>query len=412
MKIVPSTEAEVQNAERVLRLVWFIVAGAIIVSVLTVTPLVERVTPDGWGIIAPITPLVVDAAVVIVVRVDAIIGRLGAETRGWPTVLRWMTGLMTLGLNIGDSALNHNLVGVAVHSVAPLLLIGSTEASSAYRRNITKAVASIEKKKAGETEAAEQRREAKAREERERQERLAEDERAWEREQRDNAAKEREAERQHTLTVERERTAREERARRDEQDRQDALRREAEERAAKELEADRKSREKIAIAQARSAVPVSVAPRPTAAPRVLAADAMAAVRRSATAAIEQAPRPTLQSATASATATRHENATAATGKTPRPATATRHESATEGAPQTATGSATADERDAAKTAIEALYVRFSRRPREGEMVTELERIGAPFTSRQFANKIRAEIETAKPHLASIGANPATATAGR
>ncbi|NEB06517.1 DUF2637 domain-containing protein, partial [Streptomyces sp. SID13726] len=124
-----NTQEQVDAAERTLRLTWAIVAGAVVYSVLTVTPLVQRVTPDGWDWTAPILPIVVDAAVVIVVRVDTIVARLDGEAGAWPLALRWLTGLMTLALNVGDSMLANDWVGVGVHSVAPVLLIVPAEAS-------------------------------------------------------------------------------------------------------------------------------------------------------------------------------------------------------------------------------------------------------------------------------------------
>ncbi|MEV6020959.1 DUF2637 domain-containing protein [Streptomyces sp. NPDC051997] len=215
-------------------------------SVLTVTPLVERVTPDGWDSTAPILPLVVDTAVVIVVRLDATVARLGGRSGAWPAVLRWMTGLMTLLLNIGDSALNGDAVGVAVHSVAPLLLIATAEAGLAYRRAINRAVEKIERSRAAEIEQREQQqradceREQQAREQREQQAR--DHAKQLERERADREASERAAERDHTARMERERQDRaaeerreqrehEERVRHEEQQREDALRREQREQA-------------------------------------------------------------------------------------------------------------------------------------------------------------------------------------
>ncbi|CAO0836032.1 hypothetical protein SMICM17S_08966 [Streptomyces microflavus] len=96
-------------------------------------------TADRWAWTAPILPLVVDAAVVIVVRLDSVLARLGGHGGRWPVVLRWMTGCMTLALNIADSALKKDLVGVAAHAVAPLLLIVTAETGLAYRRAITAA---------------------------------------------------------------------------------------------------------------------------------------------------------------------------------------------------------------------------------------------------------------------------------
>nr|WP_012901751.1 DUF2637 domain-containing protein [Streptomyces sp. Y27]ADA71993.1 Spd [Streptomyces sp. Y27] len=148
---------------------WTITAGAVLFSVLTVTPLVERVTPAGWGWTAPILPIVVDAAVVIVIRMDSTVSRLGESGGRWPAFLRWLTGCMTLALNVGDSALHGDLVGVAVHAVAPLLLIVTAEAALAYRRAIGRALDTIETKRREQAET--KRREQDAREQQQRQER-------------------------------------------------------------------------------------------------------------------------------------------------------------------------------------------------------------------------------------------------
>lgn len=238
---------QIRSAEKTLSCgTWAITAGAVLFSVLTVTPLVERVTPDGWGATAPILPLVVDTAVVIVVRLDATVARLGGTSGAWPAVLRWMTGLMTLLLNIGDSALDGNAVGVAVHSVAPLLLIVTAEAGLAYRRAINRAVAQIERSRTAEATEREQReradreRERTAREQREQQ--AHDHAKTLERERSEREASERAAEREHTARMERERLDREaeqlreqreheERVRREERQHEDAVRREQREQA-------------------------------------------------------------------------------------------------------------------------------------------------------------------------------------
>ncbi|MFF8577067.1 DUF2637 domain-containing protein [Streptomyces sp. NPDC015408] len=251
MSVATMTPEQLAAAETTLRRgTWAITAGAVLFSVLTVTPLVQRVTPAGWEWTAPILPVVVDVAVVIVVRLDATVSRLGGSTGGWPAVLRWLTGTFTLLLNIGDSALKRDGVGVAVHAVAPLLLIVTAEAGLAYRRKIAVQLEQLERSR---QEAAERsRQEAEARRERERLAREQEQERARqaEREAREDvarlereraewqAAQEREA-REHAAQVEREREERADRRRREEQERADRERRErqeleAAERAARE----------------------------------------------------------------------------------------------------------------------------------------------------------------------------------
>ncbi|MGW0562969.1 hypothetical protein ACWDZ4_20675 [Streptomyces sp. NPDC003016] len=242
------SEAEIRAAERVLKAgTWAITAGALLFSVLTVTPLVTSVTPPGWEWTAPILPLVVDAAVVIVVQLDSVISRLGGKGGPWPAILRWMTGVMTLALNVGNSALHQDWVGVAVHSVAPLLLIVTAEAGLAYRRAINNALARIAREQAAAVER--DRAEQEAREQRRREQRAqekAEQEKA-EREAREHALRqeqeraEREEarlreEREHALALERERTEREAAERRDEAEREERerQRQERQEQAARE----------------------------------------------------------------------------------------------------------------------------------------------------------------------------------
>ncbi|CAL9499367.1 hypothetical protein SUDANB58_03417 [Streptomyces sp. enrichment culture] len=228
---------QIRSAERALSVgTWLIVAGAMLYSILTVTPLAAEHTPNEWDWTAPILPLVVDAAVVIVVRLDAVLARLGGHGGRWPVVLRWMTGGMTLALNVADSALKGDLVGVAVHAVAPLLLIVTAETGLAYRRAITAAVTALEERQQAEREA---RRQA-AREERERAERLA-------REEREHAAMLAREQREHEARLAREQAEREERARREEVEREAARERaeqaERERREREREEAERRERE-------------------------------------------------------------------------------------------------------------------------------------------------------------------------
>ncbi|MFE6689724.1 DUF2637 domain-containing protein [Streptomyces sp. NPDC057743] len=270
MRVASMSPGQIRAAERTLSIgTWAITFGAVVFSVLTVTPLVQRVTPDGWQWTAPILPVVVDAAVVIVVRLDSTVARLGGDSGRWPAVLRWMTGLMTVGLNIGDSALGGDLVGVAVHCVAPLLLIVTAEAGLSYRRAIAAALARIDREQ--QEQAERERLDSEARERRVREER--EQERAarerserearehaerMERERLDREAQERREAREHTERIERERLDREDQHRREEREERERLRREEQERADRERQrkeaqeaaerADRQARERQAQA--------------------------------------------------------------------------------------------------------------------------------------------------------------------
>ncbi|MDN3293506.1 DUF2637 domain-containing protein [Streptomyces ficellus] len=248
---------QIRSAERALSAgTWLIVCGAMLYSILTVTPLMAKHTPAAWDWTAPILPLVVDAAVVIVVRLDAVLARLGGHGGRWPIALRWMTGGMTLALNIADSALKKDLVGMAVHAVAPLLLIVTAETSLAYRRAITAALAALDARQHAEQiereQAAARKREAedrRAREEREHAALLAREQREHEakllREQAEREAAARREEAERTAARERaEREARERREREREQQQQERERLERE--AAERRETERRQREERA----------------------------------------------------------------------------------------------------------------------------------------------------------------------
>jgi hypothetical protein len=95
-----------------------------------------------------------------------------------------------------------------------------------------------------------------------------------------------------------------------------------------------------------------------------------------------------------------------TTETPAEGLPERSETATEAAPaaprERTTKRSKPSDRDAAKSAIEALYGALGCRPTEAEMVAELKRIKSKFTSPAFAKKVRAEIEKEQPSLAALG----------
>ncbi|MFF7779484.1 DUF2637 domain-containing protein [Streptomyces tanashiensis] len=237
---------QIRSAERALSVgTWLIVAGAMLYSVLTVTPLMRAHTPEDWRWTAPILPIVVDAAVVIVVRLDSVLARLGGHGGGWPIALRWMTGCMTLALNIADSALKKDLVGVAVHSVSPMLLIVTAESGLAYRRAITNALTAIQERERAEW--AERENAAAERVE-------AADRRA--REAREFDARMAREQREHEASLVREQADREERVRREERERAEAVEeaeraeRERREREREQQLAERERLEREAAARA------------------------------------------------------------------------------------------------------------------------------------------------------------------
>ncbi|GGJ14458.1 DUF2637 domain-containing protein [Streptomyces brasiliensis] len=230
---------QVQSAERTLSIgTWAITAGAVLYSVLTVTPLVQEVTPDAWDWTGPILPIVVDSAVVIVIRLDSVVSRLGMRAGAWPALLRWMTGLMTLLLNIGNSALSGDLVGVAVHAVAPLLLIVTAEAGLAYRRALAEGLARIKREQDAEHERsrAEQRAEARvAREEREAREAREREDRERDEDRRERRERE---DREHAWRMQQNQAEREDRQAREQREHEARMERERTQQAAAENAAE------------------------------------------------------------------------------------------------------------------------------------------------------------------------------
>ncbi|MFI9112748.1 DUF2637 domain-containing protein [Streptomyces venezuelae] len=253
---------QIRSAERALSVgTWMIVSGAMLYSVLTVTPLMRAHTADGWRWTAPILPLVVDAAVVIVVRLDSVLARLGGHGGRWPIALRWMTGIMTLALNVADSALRKDLVGVAVHAVAPLLLIVTAETGLAYRRAITNALTALQERerteRAEREQAAAERAAAavqRVREEREFEARMLREQREHEaslaREQADRAERVRREERERAEAAEQAERAERER-REHEREQQQAERERRERDAAARAEKDRREREAARLREQR-----------------------------------------------------------------------------------------------------------------------------------------------------------------
>lgn len=144
------------------------------------------------------------------------------------------------------------------------------------------------------------------------------------------------------------------------------------------------------------------------APQSAPADALPAAPKAPPADISERPEPTPQSAPAAAPGAPTE--TPQEKKTERPQSAPKTKAK---APRKAPlkRPATASRADA-KAAIEALYDTAKRRPLESEMTAALLALpGYPHTSRQHANKLRAEIERERPDLAALGSDNVLALTG-
>jgi len=113
-------------------MLWVIVTGAVFYSLMTSTPLVSAHSKwewSGWAL-----GVLTDAAFILSISADATLSKHGLTGGRWPTVFRWATGLASLFLNTWSSVSIGDWVGVAIHSIAPAVLICAAEVSPHYRR--------------------------------------------------------------------------------------------------------------------------------------------------------------------------------------------------------------------------------------------------------------------------------------
>lgn len=112
--------------------VWIIAGAAILFSLMTGAPLVSAHSQWEWT--GWLLPVLVDAALVLSLSADAVLSKHGLNGGRWPTWFRWITGLASLFLNTWDSYSTGDRVGVAIHSIAPVVLICTSEVAPIYRR--------------------------------------------------------------------------------------------------------------------------------------------------------------------------------------------------------------------------------------------------------------------------------------
>ena len=112
--------------------VWVIASGAVLFSLMTGAPLVSEHSEWRWT--GWVLPALVDAALVLSLSADAVLSRYGIKGGRWPTGFRWITGLASLFLNTWGSYSTGDKVGVAIHSIAPVILICTSEVAPIYRR--------------------------------------------------------------------------------------------------------------------------------------------------------------------------------------------------------------------------------------------------------------------------------------
>ncbi|MFE0460501.1 hypothetical protein ACFW1A_14775 [Kitasatospora sp. NPDC058965] len=127
------TPAQVRRTSLVISTgTWLVTGAVVIVSMSTAAPFIAHHSP-GWGT-GPVMALAADGCFILSLQADSTLARYGVSGGRWPAAFRWVTGLATVWLNIGASALAKDVVGVVVHLIPPLLLLLVAEAGPAYRR--------------------------------------------------------------------------------------------------------------------------------------------------------------------------------------------------------------------------------------------------------------------------------------
>ncbi|NMI58422.1 DUF2637 domain-containing protein [Streptomyces sp. RLA2-12] len=109
-----------------------IAGGAILFSLMTGTPFVSAHSQWKWT--GWLLPALVDAALVLSLSADSILSRHGVKSGNWAAAFRWTTGLASLFLNTWESIATGDRVGIAVHSIAPVILVCAAEVAPVYRR--------------------------------------------------------------------------------------------------------------------------------------------------------------------------------------------------------------------------------------------------------------------------------------
>lgn len=109
---------------------WFLILGLVFYSLMTTTPFVSEHSEWDWSGFA--LGLIVDAAFIMSLQADSTLAMLGVRLSGWPVAFRWFTGCASVFLNIWVSVARGDYVGVAVHLIAPALVMLLAEVGPVY----------------------------------------------------------------------------------------------------------------------------------------------------------------------------------------------------------------------------------------------------------------------------------------
>jgi len=120
---------------------WFLITGLVFYSLMTTTPFVSAHSEWQWS--GWVLGLIVDAAFIMALSAESTLAKYGVtKLGGWPVAFRWVTGLSSVFLNVWLSVSAHDWVGVAVHLIAPALVMLLAEVGPVYM----KALADVEAK--------------------------------------------------------------------------------------------------------------------------------------------------------------------------------------------------------------------------------------------------------------------------
>lgn len=110
---------------------WFLIGGLVFYSLMTTTPFVSAHSEWEWS--GFVLGLIVDAAFIMALSAESTLARHGVRKLGrWPAAFRWITGLSTVFLNVWLSVERRDWVGVAVHLIAPVLVMLLAEVGPVY----------------------------------------------------------------------------------------------------------------------------------------------------------------------------------------------------------------------------------------------------------------------------------------
>lgn len=117
---------------------WFLILGLVFYSLMTTTPFVSAHSEWEWS--GWVLGLIVDAAFIMALSAESTLAKYGVTQLGkWPVAFRWITGLASVFLNVWLSVSEHDWVGVAVHLIAPALVMLLAEVGPVYMKALADA---------------------------------------------------------------------------------------------------------------------------------------------------------------------------------------------------------------------------------------------------------------------------------